>query len=86
MRELDFSYGSRRGRPFQSQHLSSAAERVGAALRAIPDQNTEFEGAWPLSVDAARTHSQRNSGLMLVTGPTGSGKSTTIACNDPRDQ
>ncbi len=50
---------------------------VGAVLRSIPSQFLSFEqiGLPPEAVDLL----QRPRGLILVTGPTGSGKSTTLA-------
>jgi len=50
---------------------------VGAVLRAIPFQIPEFGslGLPPAVADLANLHR----GLVLVTGPTGSGKSTTLA-------
>lgn len=50
---------------------------VGAALRMIPNRIPSFE---ELSLPPIiREIAKRSSGLVLVTGPTGSGKSTTIA-------
>jgi twitching motility protein PilT len=50
---------------------------VAAALRSIPHEIPSFE---VLGVpDAIRTFTELRRGLVLVTGPTGSGKSTTLA-------
>ncbi len=76
-RELDFSYGVRAVGRFRVNVYRQRGS-VGAALRAIPDQIPSFEqlGLPPVIRELTRKHS----GLILVTGPTGSGKSTTIAC------
>lgn len=76
-RELDFSYGVNGIGRFRVNVYRQRGS-VGAALRAIPDQVPSFDqlGLPPSLRDLTRKHS----GLMLVTGPTGSGKSTTIAC------
>jgi twitching motility protein PilT len=50
---------------------------VAAALRAIPHEIPAFE---VLGIpEAARSFTEMRRGLVLVTGPTGSGKSTTLA-------
>ncbi len=76
-RELDFSYGVSAVGRFRVNVYRQRGS-VGAALRAIPDQIPSFEqlGLPPTLRELTRKHS----GLILVTGPTGSGKSTTIAC------
>ena len=76
-KELDFSYGVKTVGRFRANVYKQRGS-VGAALRAIPDQIPSFEQLGLPSVlrDLCRKHS----GLILVTGPTGSGKSTTIAC------
>ncbi|OFX16851.1 MAG: type IV pili twitching motility protein PilT [Armatimonadetes bacterium RBG_16_58_9] len=75
--ELDFSYGLEGVGRFRVNVYRQRGS-VGAALRSIPDQIPTFEQlGLPLKLrDLCRNHS----GLILVTGPTGSGKSTTIAC------
>jgi twitching motility protein PilT len=75
-RELDFSYGVSAVGRFRV-NIYRQRGSVGAALRAIPDVIPSFEqlGLPPILRELTRKHS----GLMLVTGPTGSGKSTTIA-------
>jgi twitching motility protein PilT len=76
-RELDFSYGARGVGRFRV-NVYRQRSSVGAALRAIPDQIPSYE---QLRLPAILGElAKRNSGLILVTGPTGSGKSTTIAC------
>ncbi|MEN6581911.1 MAG: type IV pilus twitching motility protein PilT [Armatimonadota bacterium] len=75
-KELDFSYGVK-GIGRYRVNVYRQRGSVGAALRAIPDQIPSFEqlGLPPILRDLTHKHS----GLILVTGPTGSGKSTTIA-------
>jgi twitching motility protein PilT len=75
-RELDFSYGVRDTGRFRVNVYRQRGS-LGAALRAIPNQIPSFEQLRlpPILRDLARKHS----GLILVTGPTGSGKSTSIA-------
>jgi twitching motility protein PilT len=75
--ELDFSYGVRGIGRFRV-NIYKQRGSVGVALRAIPDRIPSFEQlGLPLIL---RELSRKHSGLILVTGPTGSGKSTTIAC------
>lgn len=76
-KELDFSYGVK-GIGRYRVNVYRQRGSVGAALRAIPDQIPTFEQLGLPSV--LRELSKKHSGLILVTGPTGSGKSTTIAC------
>jgi twitching motility protein PilT len=74
--ELDFAYSvSGIGRFRFNVYMQRGS--VAAALRAIPTKIPPFEqlGLPPV----IREISKRSSGLILVTGPTGSGKSTTIA-------
>ena len=76
-RELDISYGISAVGRFRVNVYRQRGS-VGAALRSIPDQIPSFE---QLGLPATlRDLTSKQSGLMLVTGPTGSGKSTTIAC------
>lgn len=76
-RELDFSYGVKSVGRFRVNVYRQRGS-VGAALRSIPDQIPSFE---QLNLPAIlRSLCRKHSGLILVTGPTGSGKSTTIAC------
>lgn len=75
--ELDFSYGVRNVGRFRVNVYKQRGS-VGAALRSIPDRIPTYE---QLNLPPVlRELSRRTSGLILVTGPTGSGKSTTIAC------
>ena len=75
-RELDFSYGIKNVGRFRV-NVYRQRGNVGVAMRAISGQIPSMEelGLPPLLKEFARKHS----GLVLVTGPTGSGKSTTIA-------
>lgn len=74
--ELDFGYGVKGLARFRFNVYMQRGS-VSAALRAIPTQIPSFE---TLGLPAIiREMSKRSSGLILVTGPTGSGKSTTIA-------
>lgn len=75
--ELDFSYGVRDVGRFRV-NIYKQRGSVGAAFRSIPNQVPSFEQLRLPNVlrDLCRKHS----GLILVTGPTGSGKSTSIAC------
>jgi len=76
-RELDFSYAVKGIGRFRVNVYRQRGS-LGAALRAIPDQIPTFEqlGLPPILRELCKKHS----GLILVTGPTGSGKSTSIAC------
>lgn len=74
--ELDFSYQVHNG-PRLRVNLYQQREAIGAAFRVIPAEIKPLEmlGVPPvLSTFAALPR-----GLVLVTGPTGSGKSTTLA-------
>lgn len=75
-RELDFSYGVRGAGRFRVNVYRQRGS-IGAAMRAIPSEIPSMEelGLPLILKDLVR----KNSGLVLVTGPTGSGKSTTIA-------
>lgn len=74
--ELDFGYSVKDLGRFRSNIYMQRAS-VAAALRAIPTKIPTFEQLNLPSV--IRDLTVRSSGLILVTGPTGSGKSTTIA-------
>lgn len=75
-RELDFSYGLKDIGRFRV-NVYRQRGNVGAALRSIPSQIPSMEElGLPVLL---RELSRKHSGLILVTGPTGSGKSTTIA-------
>jgi twitching motility protein PilT len=83
--ELDFGYGVSGLARFRFNVYMQRGS-VAGALRAIPTKIPSFEqlGLPPVIRDI----SKRASGLILVTGPTGSGKSTTIASmiDDINDQ
>ena len=74
--ELDFGYGVKGLARFRV-NVYMQRNSVSAALRLIPNRIPTFEELHlpPIIRDLAK----RSSGLILVTGPTGSGKSTTIA-------
>ncbi len=76
-RELDFSYGVKGIGRFRVNVYKQRGS-VGAALRWIPNEIPTFE---QLGLpEKLREFTRKQSGLVLVTGPTGSGKTTTIAC------
>lgn len=74
--ELDFSYGVKGIGRFRFNVYKQRGS-VGCAMRVIPNVVPSMEQLKlpPVIRDLTRKHS----GLVLVTGPTGSGKSTTIA-------
>lgn len=75
-KELDFSYGVKDVGRFRFNVYRQRGS-VGCAMRAIPSAIPSLE---QLRLPAIlRELTRRHSGLILVTGPTGSGKSTTIA-------
>ena len=74
--ELDFSFGIRGVARFRSNVFNQRGA-VGAVYRLIPEQIKGFKDLGLPQVLA--TLSERPRGLVLVTGPTGSGKSTTLA-------
>ncbi len=75
-KELDFSYGVPKVGRFRF-NVYRQRSSVGCAMRAIPQTIPSLEELRlpPILRELTRKHS----GLILVTGPTGSGKSTTIA-------
>ena len=75
-RELDFSFGIKGLSRFRANvYLQRGV--VSMAIRQIPYEIMSFETlGLPMSV---RDFTNRTKGLVLVTGPTGSGKSTTLA-------
>lgn len=74
--ELDFGYSVKGLARFRF-NVYMQRNSFAAALRSIPTKIPTFE---ELSLpNVIREVSKRTSGLVLVTGPTGSGKSTTIA-------
>ena len=74
--EFDFAYTSADGSRFRVNFYYQRGS-LGAAFRAIP---TEIRSLQELGIpDSVNNFSQLSRGLVLVTGPTGSGKSTTLA-------
>jgi twitching motility protein PilT len=74
--ELDFSFGLKGMSRFRA-NLFNQRGAVGAVFRAIPYEIKTFEALGLPSVVSDMCKKPR--GLILVTGPTGSGKSTTLA-------
>ena len=74
--ELDFSFGLKGMSRFRA-NLYNQKGAVGAVFRAIPYEIKSFDalGLPPVVSNLC----QKPRGLILVTGPTGSGKSTTLA-------
>jgi twitching motility protein PilT len=74
--ELDFSFGLKGMSRFRA-NLFNQKGAVGAVFRAIPYEIKSFDalGLPPVVQDLCK----KPRGLVLVTGPTGSGKSTTLA-------
>ena len=74
--ELDFSYSLPRIARFRV-NIYFQRGSMGAAFRAIPEKILSFgELGLPPAIEAM---TEKPRGLVLVTGPTGSGKSTTLA-------
>ncbi|HEY4683836.1 MAG TPA: type IV pilus twitching motility protein PilT [Candidatus Acidoferrales bacterium] len=74
--ELDFSFGIKNLARFRANVFNQRGA-AGAAFRAIPWEIWSFE---KLGLPAVvKTLCEKPRGLVLVTGPTGSGKSTTLA-------
>ena len=74
--ELDFSFGIRGIARFRC-NLFNQKGAVGAVYRQIPEKIRSFEELALPGVIAKLA--ERPRGLVLITGPTGSGKSTTLA-------
>src|SRR5918999_4894407 len=74
--ELDFSFGVRGLSRFRA-NLFNQRGAVGAVFRAIPYEIKSFDALGLPTVVSDMCKKPR--GLILVTGPTGSGKSTTLA-------
>jgi twitching motility protein PilT len=75
-KELDFSFGVKGLSRFRANVFQTRGS-VGVAIRTIPFEILTFESLnLPKIVEDLN---QRPKGLVLVTGPTGSGKSTTLA-------
>ena len=75
-RDLDFSFNWRGQARFRINAFMQRGS-VGLALRLIPYQIPNFDQLGVPMVVRGLTH--LNQGLILVTGPTGSGKSSTLA-------
>jgi len=75
--ELDFSFGLKAINSRFRGNVFSQRGAVGAVFRLIPDKIRTFGDLGLPSVLA--TLADRPRGLVLITGPTGSGKSTTLA-------
>src|SRR5215217_5176 len=76
MRELDFSFGIKGLARFRCNMFNQRGA-VGAVYRVIPEKIRTFQDLGLPQV--LTTLAERPRGLVLVTGPTGSGKSTTLA-------
>jgi twitching motility protein PilT len=74
--ELDFSFGVKGLSRFRA-NIFNQRGAVGAVFRAIPYEIKSFETLGLPNV--IKTLCEKPRGLILVTGPTGSGKSTTLA-------
>jgi twitching motility protein PilT len=74
--ELDFSFGVKGLSRFRA-NIFNQRGAVGAVFRAIPYEIRSFEALGLPSV--VKDLCDKPRGLVLVTGPTGSGKSTTLA-------
>src|ERR671915_2389480 len=74
--ELDFSFGLKGLARFRCNMFNQRGS-VGAVYRVIPEKIKSFQDLSLPPVLA--TLAERPRGLVLVTGPTGSGKSTTLA-------
>jgi twitching motility protein PilT len=77
-RELDFSYGVKGVSRFRF-NVYRQRSSVGAAMRVISDRIPTMEEMDLPNIDVLRMFTKLPRGLVLVTGPTGSGKSTTLA-------
>jgi twitching motility protein PilT len=74
--DLDFAYAYEEKARFRANYFYKA-QGLGAVFRTIPTKIlTLAELGTP---EAVRKLAERRAGLVLVTGPTGSGKSTTLA-------
>ncbi len=76
-KELDCSVGLR-GEGRYRVNVFYQRDSAAAAIRRLPFDIPQFESLG-LPADVMRELSEKNRGMILVTGPTGSGKSTTLA-------
>ncbi len=76
-KELDFSFGIEKLGRFRL-NLFIERDNIGAAVRALPYIIDSFENLG-LPVNIMESMIRKPKGLILVTGTTGSGKSTTLA-------
>jgi twitching motility protein PilT len=74
--DLDFAYGLEGVARFRANYFVQT-NGAGAVFRIIPEEIISLEQL--RLVDAIETLAHLDQGLVLVTGPTGSGKSTTLA-------
>ncbi len=74
--DLDFAYAYADKARFRANYFHKSTG-LGAVFRTIPTQVLSLDDLG--APDAVRKLAERRSGLVLVTGPTGSGKSTTLA-------
>ena len=74
--DLDFVYDIPDGARFRVNYYSSL-RGMGGAFRLIPEDVSSFEDLHLPQI--LRKFAEYRNGLVLVTGPTGSGKSTTLA-------
>ena len=76
-RELDYSFGIQGLGRFRV-NLYYQRDLIGAALRVLPEKPMNFEQIG-FPADVAKGLLAKPSGMILVTGATGSGKTTTLA-------
>ncbi|MCP3105267.1 PilT/PilU family type 4a pilus ATPase [Myxococcus sp. K15C18031901] len=74
--DLDFAYGYGTKARFRANYFYKTTG-LGAVFRTIPSKVLTLEDL--KTPEVVRKLAERRSGLVLVTGPTGSGKSTTLA-------
>jgi twitching motility protein PilT len=74
--DLDFAYGYGDKARFRANYFYKTSG-LAAVFRTIPSRVLKLDDLG--CPDVVRRVSERRSGLILVTGPTGSGKSTTLA-------
>ncbi|RKH80349.1 type IV pilus twitching motility protein PilT [Corallococcus sp. AB045] len=74
--DLDFAYGYGTKARFRANYFYRMTG-IGAVFRTIPSKVLSLEEL--KTPEVVRKMADRRSGLVLVTGPTGSGKSTTLA-------